>query len=187
MALTLISGPAQQPVTLAEARLHLRLDASGDPPTHPEDSLVEMLITATTGHLDGADGVLRRALVTQRWRLSLGAFPIGAIKLPLPPLQSVEAVSYVDADGEEQSFADYAVDPAFGCIRGAWPSGSDVRIDFTAGYGGAGNVPAPLKAAILLHVGHLYANREAVNIGNITTELPLAYDALIYPYRLISL
>jgi hypothetical protein len=48
-------------------------------------------------------------------------------------------------------------------------------------------VPAALRQAILLAVGHLYENREAVNIGNITTLLPLAFDALCNAHRVVTL
>jgi len=41
-----------------------------------------------------------------------------------------------------------------------------------------------VKAAMLLLIGHWYANREAVNIGNITTAVPFAVEALLQPYRI---
>lgn len=44
-----------------------------------------------------------------------------------------------------------------------------------------------VKAAMLLLIGHWYANREAVNIGNITTEIPFAVEALLQPYRIYGL
>lgn len=40
-----------------------------------------------------------------------------------------------------------------------------------------------IKAAILLTLGHLHANRESVNVGNITSEIPRGVDSLLYPYR----
>ncbi|ORM66145.1 head-tail connector protein [Pantoea rwandensis] len=41
-----------------------------------------------------------------------------------------------------------------------------------------------VRTAMLLLIGHWYANREAVNIGNITSEIPLAVDALLQPHRI---
>ena len=38
-------------------------------------------------------------------------------------------------------------------------------------------------AAMLLLIGHWYANREAVNVGNITSELPLGVEALLFRHR----
>lgn len=43
--------------------------------------------------------------------------------------------------------------------------------------------PASFKAAILLLLGHSYATREAVVIGTITAELPLAVDSLLWASR----
>lgn len=44
-----------------------------------------------------------------------------------------------------------------------------------------------VRTAMLLLVGHWYSNREAVNIGNITSEVPLAVEALLQPYRIYGL
>ncbi|EAO2313199.1 phage gp6-like head-tail connector protein [Salmonella enterica subsp. enterica serovar Senftenberg] len=44
-----------------------------------------------------------------------------------------------------------------------------------------------VKAAMLLLIGQWYANREAVNIGNITSEIPFAVEALLQPYRIYGL
>ena len=44
-------------------------------------------------------------------------------------------------------------------------------------------VNAAIKAAILLTLGHLHANRESVNVGNISSEIPRGVDVLLYPYR----
>ncbi|EPZ2492062.1 head-tail connector protein [Enterobacter hormaechei] len=44
-----------------------------------------------------------------------------------------------------------------------------------------------VKAAMLLLIGHWYANREAVNIGNITSAVPFAVEALLQPYRIYGL
>ncbi|MCU6671165.1 head-tail connector protein [Enterobacteriaceae bacterium H4N4] len=41
-----------------------------------------------------------------------------------------------------------------------------------------------VKAAMLLLIGHWYANREAVNINNITSAVPFAVEALLQPYRI---
>ncbi|HEJ8017757.1 TPA: phage gp6-like head-tail connector protein [Serratia marcescens] len=44
-----------------------------------------------------------------------------------------------------------------------------------------------VRTAMLLLIGHWYANRETVNIGNITSELPFATQALLQPYRIYGL
>lgn len=40
-----------------------------------------------------------------------------------------------------------------------------------------------ITTAMLLLIGHWYESREAAVIGTISSELPLAVDALITPYR----
>jgi Phage gp6-like head-tail connector protein len=43
--------------------------------------------------------------------------------------------------------------------------------------------PASLDHAVLLLVGHWYANREAVITGTIASTVPMAFDALVAPHR----
>jgi uncharacterized phiE125 gp8 family phage protein len=196
MPLIQLTAPAELPVTLAEAKAHLRVDGADD------DTLIAGLLAAAVGHLDGAEGLLGRALVEQQWTLVLDAFPASAekpVRIPLPPLVSVAAVRYVDAAGATQTWdaANWRIAPQ-GAMPGhllpvhgeSWPTtrtqAAAVEIDFTAGYGAAAGVPAPLKAAMLLLIGHWYANREAVNVGNIVNELPLAVQSLLAPYRILG-
>jgi uncharacterized phiE125 gp8 family phage protein len=122
MALRLVSGPAVEPVSLEQAKIHLKVDIDD------EDSLIVNIISAARVH---AENICRRAFVTQQWDLYLDAFPLysyfgvvpgyvpadqlpsawmsmrnysvrfrgGKIELPFPRLQSVEAVKYCDMDG----------------------------------------------------------------------------------------
>jgi uncharacterized phiE125 gp8 family phage protein len=184
-ALVLVTAPAVTPVSLTEAKAHLRVSDTAD------DTLITALINAAVAHLDGHDGILGRALVTQEWALKLDSFP-AAIHLPVPPLQSVDAITYVDVAGATQTLAtdQYTVTsgqpakivPAYGKV---WPPTLDVpeavTIEFTAGYGAAADVPAAIKAAILLHIGTLYRDREAT--GEALSDLPMGYHALLAPYR----
>jgi uncharacterized phiE125 gp8 family phage protein len=192
MWLRLLTLPAETPLSLAEAKAHLRVDHAD------EDGLITALIEAATRHLDGRDGILNRALVTQDWEYRIAAFPAcGAIKLPFPPLQSVTAVSYVDAAGAVQTLpsSDYVVDTATyeGQIRRAfgiaWPATRceehAVRVTFKAGYGTASAVPAPIKQAMKFMIGHFYENREAVGEAAFA-ELPMAVRYLLGPYRVLS-
>lgn len=196
MALYRLTAPAETPITLAEAAAHLRLDGSGSPVTYPEQDLVESLIDAATAHLDGVDGILGRALVSQQWKMTASGFPV-CFQIPLPPLISLDSIKYLDGDGVEQTLAadqyqvtgisgrqPAMVEPAYGVV---WPTprlvAEAVRVTFTAGYGAAEDVPASIKAAIKLLLGHWFENREAVTIGQAPAELPRAVDALLAPYR----
>jgi len=189
MSLTLVTAPTAEPVSLTEAKAHLRVTGSD------EDTLITAMIAATRQNLDGRDGWLGRALMTQTWELRLDRFP-ASITVPLPPLQTVDSVKYIDGDGAEQTLdpslyqvvagEPARIVPAYGQT---WPSTrcqpDSVWVRFTAGYGDADDVPAPIKAAILLNVGTLYRDRETVNIGNIVAELPTV-SLLLSPFRVWS-
>jgi uncharacterized phiE125 gp8 family phage protein len=181
--LRLTDAPSVEPITLAEARDHLRLVASGSPATHPDDDIIEAFITAARQHIDGKDGWLGRCLITQTWELVLDTFPDGEIRLPLSPVQEVVAIYYDDENGVEQTVApgDYMVDTASEPgwvvpVSGvSWPTTLDgintVRVQFKAGYGDAADdVPGPIKSAIKLILAHLYSNREPMAIEGTAVE-----------------
>lgn len=188
MTLKLITAAGTEPVDLATAKAHCRVIHSS------EDSLMAVYIAAATQALDGPDGVLGRALITQTWDYSLDGFEGDSITIPLPPLQSVTSVKYLDPDGAEQTIAAgrYTVNTADGTVTidaAGWPSTQDVpnavTIRFVAGYANAAAVPAPIRAAILLHIGDLFENRQIGTERQVFTNP--AYDALIYPYRKLGL
>lgn len=183
MGLTLVTAPATEPVTLTEAKAHLRVDGTDD------DTLITSLIVAAR---ESCEHETRRAFVTQTWRLTLDAFP-SVIRLPRPALIGVSGITYVDPDGGTQTLAtnQYTVitDRLPGEIRPAydvdWPNiravENAVSVTYTAGYGNAAAVPSAIKAAILLTIGDLYANRETSIVGTIRTENPAA-AMLLGPY-----
>lgn len=176
-------------VSTADAKAHLNIYHATD------DDLIAGFVAVAQQHLEGEDGlggVLGRAIVRHTLDLALPLFPSSrVIELPQPPLVSVTHVKYIDADGDEQTLSSsaYAVhaDRTGGYVKlkpdESWPiteMGIDdaVRVRFVCGYDA---VPGPLKSAILLHVGHLYLNREAT--GAATAVLPLAWKALTDPYK----
>lgn len=140
MSLKLVTAAAIEPVNLAQAKIAAAILGNTD------DGLLQVLITAAR---EQAETITHRALVTSTWDLTLDAFPESseeAIELPLPPLQSVMSITYLDGDGATQIMdsGDYAVDtssepgsvyPAYGA---SWPSTQDVRnavtVRFVAGY-----------------------------------------------------
>jgi uncharacterized phiE125 gp8 family phage protein len=168
MRLIRVTPPAIAPVSLEEAKVHLGVSYAD------HDALITQHIQAAVQRLDGRDGFLGRALVTQTWKLLLDGFT-DAITVPLPPCQAVTEIAYVDTAGTVQTLAagDYQVFgmadaapagivPAFGK---SWPATramhEAVSVTFRAGYGdSAADVPAPIRSAILLLVGVLYENRE---------------------------
>lgn len=185
MRLELLTPPATEPVTLAEVKTRLRIDDATD------DAGVTRLIASATKH---AESITRRAFVTQSWALTLDAFPCGSISLPLPPLQTVDEISYIDSTGATVVLpsTEYLVDKngMIGMIHRAyqkqWPATRAqpmaVRIEFTAGYGAAGAVPSDLASALMLLVAHWDQNREPVVIGTIVSSVPLSVESLLAPF-----
>lgn len=189
MGLSVVTPPADEPVSLAEAKKHCRIDT-------PEDD--GLLTGYILGARQWAETYLRRALCTQTLELTLDCWP-DEIVLPRPPHQSVTSINYVDGAGATQVLAssEYQVDlssdslaarirPAYGKT---WPTirfdtFNAITVRYIAGYGGnPSNCPDAIRSAILLLLGHLYEHREDVVIGTIATELPRGAKALLDPYR----
>lgn len=183
MGLTSLAAPSVEPITLAEAKLHCRVDGTDD------DALITALIVAARNK---AENRTARALITQQWRLDLDGFPVDGIDLPLPPLQSVQSITYLDADGVRQTLAasEYTVIanetpgsvlPAYGK---SWPgcrvAPGSVQISFTAGYGASIAVPQAIKQWMLMYISQWYETRDAEH----KVELGFV-DALLDPYRVL--
>lgn len=185
MGYRLITAPSADPVTLAEAKTHLRVDHSD------EDARIASLIKAAVSYLDGRSGILGRCLVTQTLELVLDQFPTREIELPLGPVASVTFIKYVDSNGAEQTFSagSYTVDLSSLTARAipntSWPAtmaaANAVTVRYVAGTAAA-SVPEAIRQAILLLVGHWYENRQPV-AGSSVADLPFTVDALIAPFR----
>lgn len=187
MAYQLVAAPGVEPVTLAEARAHLRVTATD------EDWLIQAHIIAARRR---AESLTHRRLVTQTWDWFLDRFPCWEMEVPFGQLQSVTSVKYLDTAGVEQTLAgtEYLVDaksdpgritPAYGKV---WPTTraqmNAVTIRFVCGYGLADRVPWEIRAAILLMVGHLFEHREDVSDFQ-AFALPDGAEMLLAPYRIM--
>lgn len=189
----LITAPVDTPVSLDEVKRHVNAPESSD-----DDGVLNVLITAAVSHIDGWTGILGRCLMPQTWRQDYDDFR-SCMRLPLFPVASITSLKYTDTAGAEQTIAgaNYTLKND---DRGAYvefvstysfPSlnaeSSAVRIAYVAGYADAASVPGAIKAAILLLIGHWYANREAVAVGpNAPVVLPMAVDALLAPFRRVG-
>jgi uncharacterized phiE125 gp8 family phage protein len=190
MGLTLITPPAGGPLSLSEIKKHLLVE-------HDEqDDLIALYAAAATQWIDGPSWLGGRTIMPQTWDLTLDTFPSHEIKLPLIPVQSIQQIAYDDVDGNEtfMNNADYELDasgyPVWVVPVTGWPSTVEainaVRIRFVAGYQDATQVPAPIKAAILLLIGHLFANREEVAPGlPPRTQIPVGATDLLSPWRIM--
>lgn len=183
------SAPSIEPVTLAEARLYCRVDATD------EDAMLTDLIVAAR---QDAEAITQRSFITQGWRLVLDGFP-EAIELERGNVLSVASVTYQDMTGVWQTMptSDYVADlsrnparitPVFGKV---WPIPlpqiGTVKVDYTAGYGPtAADVPSGIKRWIKMRVNTIYEYRAEVAImprGKV--ELLPYIDGLLDPFRIV--
>jgi uncharacterized phiE125 gp8 family phage protein len=193
VGLTLVTGPTQEPVALAEAKAHMRVSISED------DGIIAGYVLAARNYLEQITG---RAFLTQTWDYTIdygmgwisnwqSRYAGSYIEVPKSPLQSVTTISYVDDNGVTQTLASsqYVVDGSttIGTIRPAynvsWPSArwqpASVTVRFVAGW--TTNFPDSLRQAILLLAGQWYEHREIVS--DVTAELPMVVASLIAPYK----
>lgn len=193
-----ITPPAEEPVTLAQAKLHLRVDGTDD------DTLITSYIKAARSW---AEGFLGRSVVTQTRRMHLDDWPASiddAIELQFSEVQSVTFVKYYDEAGVLQTLdpakyiADLVDSPAkISLVEGeSWPSTQTrpnaVQIQYVAGYGLPSTalpkpIPDEVPVAILHLVATWYATRESVVTGTIVSSVPQTCEALLWPLRIVSL
>ena len=179
----LLEAPAVEPVLIAEAKAHLRLDSDD------EDDLVGALIVAARVAVETE---IRRVLIAQKWRAVVDRWPAAGLALPVVPVLSVDTVRSVDSGGIATVLPadDYRLDPIVGSLRllNPAPNAAYHEIDFSAGFGASGlNVPQPLRQAIQLLVTHWYEHRSTVVIGDPTAATPFGYRELVTPYRRMAL
>lgn len=157
----LIERPAALPVTLTQAKAHLRV-------LHAyEDELIGRLAAGACADATAFCGV---GAGVGRYRLTLDGFPLDPIRLPVRPVVAVVAVAYW-GDGTQRTVAptDYWVGRRSGrvCQIAPWPCTQPgrpdaVEVEFFAGLDPVANplsVPPQMADAILLIVGDRYAHR----------------------------
>jgi uncharacterized phiE125 gp8 family phage protein len=188
MPQVLVAPPLTEPVSLAEAKAHLRVTHS------EEDALIGALIASARRVTEARTGL---SLITQEWLVLRDGWPEdGVIALPLAPVLSVEELAVFGEDDQKAVIepSHYVVDaasrPARLMLRGSriWQrpgrglNGIGIRV--RAGYGpAAANVPAALRQAVLMLVAHYYGVRgEEAQPG-----LPVSLDALLSMFREVRL
>jgi len=199
MPLQVITPPTSEPITVDEAKAHLRVDHNLD------DALITAMISACR---DFAEAKTRRSFLPQTLELTLDSFPgpslMGvpygkaysipghAIILERPPIASITSIKYLDTGGTLQTMptTDYVdltaggtqriddlcrITPVFGKIWpiNLWQIGS-VKVRYVAGWPDVATIPPALKAWMKLRLGALYENREEVAVGTriVVAELP---------------
>lgn len=184
MGASLITAPVVEPVSLSEAKAHLRQDSSDS-----DSSLVAYLVASR----QFCESYTRRVFKSQTWSATYHGWPVVGcqyrIDFPLAPVISVSSVTYLDTDGTSQTLASdqYTLNgagpdnipyitPAYGVT---WPSvrcvPDSVTVQFVAGYA---SVPQAIKVAILLNTELLYDRNPAAR-----ELLESARNALLDPHR----
>ena len=182
----LLSGPTEEPVSIAQARQWLKIDTSD------EDDLIGGLITSARLMIEATT---RRMLMTQSWRLLLDQWPRGIVyQLPLAPVLSVNGVRLIDALGNPHPLPELlywlqasSEKPRL-IFNTAPPSperaAGGIEIDVTVGYGPRrDDVPAPLRQAICMLTAAWFEDRGDTLSDASREPLPPRVAALVMPYR----
>ena len=191
LSLSRQTAPAVEPVTVADAKAHLRVDTSDD------DTYVGTLVTAAR---EWVEAYLDRTLVNTQWRLRLERFPTDSqypIALPRPPVVSSGTATAVTITYTAETGGTATLSTAQFRVQrfetpgrvttvygGTWPASMEdndaVVVTWWAGYGATGSsVPAAIRHAILMLVGYWYENRSTVLVGSISKPLEFAVESLL--------
>jgi uncharacterized phiE125 gp8 family phage protein len=181
----LVTGPSSEPITLAEAKLYLRVDDS------TEDALITSIITAARRKFENDT---YHYLLPQTWELYLNQNEINAepISLNKSDITAISNVKYYDQSNTQQTLStnDYQT-----AIQGrpysiqlttvpqVYNRLEAMVIRFTLGYTNAAAVPEDIKIAIKTLIGTLYENRQTIVTGTQVNEVPDTYKFIMENYR----
>jgi uncharacterized phiE125 gp8 family phage protein len=181
MPVKIITAVATEPITLADAKVHLRVEVGFT----DDDALITALITAAREFAEHYTG---RALAPQTLELALDAFPLDNIELIGSPVTSITTVKYIDVVGVEQTLSsalytlnDYGVSAGIEqAYNSPWPDtqavANAVKVRYVAGYTA---IPKTVRAAMLLMIGDFYENRQETITGTIVQEVKTGVKALL--------
>lgn len=183
---TIAVAPTEEPLSLADAKLHLRVTGSS------EDALITSLIVTAR---ERCEELSMQSLVTRTYDYYLHTWPArNAIALPMPPILSLVSLTYTTDTGATGTVPveSYYLAPQWERIvlqRGAsWPTASlreydAIKIRYTAGYGAASAVPSWAKHAMRLLIAHWFVNREEVTMGSVGHRIPEAAMSILMANR----
>lgn len=190
-SITRATQPTLEPVTLAEAKQHLRVDS------HDDDAYIAGLIRASR---EWVEEYLDRTLVLTQWTVRLDRFPPDSteeVELPRPPMATAGtataiSVTYTLEAGTTAAYSTSlfrvdrdstpgAIKPLYGQT---WPphrqDDNSIAVTYWAGYGpNASDVPAAIRHAMLMLIGFWYENRSTVLVGSISKQLEFAVESLL--------
>jgi uncharacterized phiE125 gp8 family phage protein len=189
MPTKVITAPTYEPISAADVAEYIRVDDLAQ-----DELLLEGMITAARQYLEQ---YLSRPIATQTLEEALTGW---ADPIVLDSsLQSVTSIKYLDLNGVEQTLASnqYLVDtysepaqitPAYNVeFPELYAVPNNVKVRYVAGYTSGGSpdlnpMPKPLRFAMMLIIGDLYANREAG--GDKAYQINPTVQSLLQFYRL---
>lgn len=189
MPTKVITAPTYEPISAADVAEYIRVDDLAE-----DQLLLNGMITAARQYLEQ---YLSRPIATQTLEEALTGW---ADPIVLDSsLQSVTSIKYLDLNGLEQTLASnqYLVDtysepaqitPAYNVeFPELYAVPNNVKIRYVAGYTSGGSpdlnpMPKPLRFAMMLIIGDLYANREAG--GDKPYQINPTVESLLQFYRL---
>jgi uncharacterized phiE125 gp8 family phage protein len=189
MPTKVITAPTYEPISAADVAEYIRVDDLAE-----DQLLLDGMITAAREYLEQ---YLSRPIATQTLEEALTGW---ADPIVLDSsLQSVTSIKYLDLNGVEQTLASnqYLVDtysepaqitPAYNVeFPELYAVPNNVKIRYVAGYTSGGSpdlnpMPKPLRFAMMLIIGDLYANREAG--GDKPYQINPTVESLLQFYRL---
>ena len=179
-----LATPSPEPITASQCKLQLQIDDTDS----TWDSLLAIYIAAARELVESWTGtrIASRASVTLR----CDSFDDLA-RVAEGPLSSVTSITYLDVDGATQTLATSVYEVRADGLETAivlksnqsWPAtqtGSRITVIATIGFA---SVPPMALAAMMLLIGQWFANREATNVGNIVSEMPLGFSDLLVNLR----
>ena len=184
----LLAGPAEEPVSLAEAKAFLKVDDS------IEDGLIITLIGAARLHVEGVTG---QALLAQSSRVVLDAWPADrVVKLPVTPFMAVTEITAYDETGAGHlvplaqflSAPDRLLLPPTVAGMPLLRERQGIEVDYVAGFGTEPDeVPADIRQALLVLVGYWYEHRDAVIMAGSGAVVPSGFDRLVAGHKRVRL
>jgi uncharacterized phiE125 gp8 family phage protein len=184
----LLAGPAEEPVSLVEAKLFLKVDDEA------EDGLITTLIGAARLHVEGVTG---RALLAQSWRVVLDGWPTDRqVKLPVTPFMAVTEITAYDADGTGHDILlaqflrepDRLLLPTTVIGMPVLRERQGIEVDYVAGFGTEPHdVPPDIRQALLALVAYWYEHRDAVIVAGSGAVVPSGFDRMVSGYKRMRL